>query len=430
MACVFSGEYHQLPSHPLLNDPGPSGFLSATIHDYSPSRQIMYSSIPAEPDSMSFELISNDPFAGRLYDDDATGLVGSFLYDESRTDAVGDRDFVLFPAPAPTCTVDLDFFTDDVLDHLDEYSEYPDDPWTQLPRPLSPYTHTEEVEGKEEEPVEVVASTSAAAVSEYEYEDQSSSDNEVASDSDDDYRATPARRTIRSLPRRAVPASPLAASQPIGARTQVSATASRAVNKKRAAPKKRASGPRKRAAISTSTSVGPVAVPIPTRSGSPTPSTSDTSTTAPDIIGQRKSKYTYEELVEMGCTPLANGGMRCYYESPVCLHVTNNSGDMGRHVVIHDRAGTQLFCKGCPGTFARIDSLMRHFRKKRLSSRSHFTAVRRALLVDFKAQEDVVEMYALLLEPSSTKRMIRRIKAALDQQFEDFVAANPPTPQR
>ncbi|KAJ7176934.1 hypothetical protein C8R46DRAFT_1213504 [Mycena filopes] len=392
----------------------------------------MYSSIPAEPESMSFELISNDPFAGRLYDDDATGLVGSSLYDESRTDAVGDRDFVLFPAPAPDYPFDPELFTEKVLDHLDEYSVYPDDPWTQSPRSLSPCTHTEGVEGEDEdeEPVEVVASTSAAAVSEYEDEAESSSDNDLASGSDDDYPATPARRTIRPLPQRVVSASSPPTSQPIGARTRVSATASRAVTKKRAAPKKRASGPRKRAAISTSTSVGPVAVPIPTRSGSPTPSTSDTSTTAPDIIVQRKSKYTYEELVEMGCTPLANGGMRCYYESPVCLHVTNNSGDMGRHVVIHDRAGTQLFCKGCPGTFARIDSLMRHFRKKRSESPSHFTAARRALLVDFKAQEDVVEMYALLLEPSSTKRMIRRTKAALDQQFEDFVAANPPTPQR
>ncbi|KAJ7756532.1 hypothetical protein B0H14DRAFT_2635127 [Mycena olivaceomarginata] len=148
-----------------------------------------------------------------------------------------------------------------------------------------------------------------------------------------------------------------------------------------------------------------------------------------DIVPQ---KYWY--LLEMGCTPTPSGGLHCY--SPVCTQVTKNCADMDRHVKKHRRAEAQVFCSGCPKTFARKDSLERHVLRK---GSLHTTPQRRALLVTFNSQEETRAMHELLLEPSSTQGTIRHMQNSLyltslcfcsrkliplyrEQKFNTFVA--------
>ncbi|KAJ7176920.1 hypothetical protein C8R46DRAFT_1246110 [Mycena filopes] len=384
-------------------------------------------------DYMSFELASRDPTFDRLYDVHTDGLAGSLLYDLSRADA--RRHFVPAPALAPPhfqFTFSLDCPTEEIFDELHKMLSVrePADPLV-VPQLFYPNFHREERECEMEEPVEAVAPALTTTPDMYMYYESADDSSSVTgsgwdSDSDDgdsyatyasDVEAASSPRVICPLPSRAASTSSLPASQPRRGRAPKSTpTASRAVTKKRAAPKKSVSGPRKRTAISTSTSAGPVAAALHTRTRSVTPvaSTSDTST--PDIIVPRNYMY----LVLLGCTPTPSGGMRCHKTG--CPQVTLNFADMGRHVLTHDRATAQLFCRGCPKTFARIDSLRRHLKKK---GSSHTTRARRALLVKFKAQEYVKEMYALLLEDSATPNMITSTQNALDAQFRSFVADSP-----
>ncbi|KAJ7182891.1 hypothetical protein C8R43DRAFT_1101145 [Mycena crocata] len=172
-------------------------------------------------------------------------------------------------------------------------------------------------------------------------------------------------RVVLPLPRRVSPeASPAPASRRSTRRSSspVSSDYSPTPNPRKRKTAANARPPRraaKKAAIASATfSDLPVALPVVLSVipridagpvGSPLPGS--------DVV---PPQYWY--LLKNGCTPAGQHGLRCNVKdtptSDPCMQVTGSYGDMPRHLLHH--YPDPLPCPGCPVTYARNDSLVRH----------------------------------------------------------------------
>ncbi|KAJ6564399.1 hypothetical protein B0H19DRAFT_1258852 [Mycena capillaripes] len=237
-------------------------------------------------------------------------------------------------------------------------------------------------------------------------------------------------RPVHLLGRRAPQASPkvfasaaAAPSKPRSKRTTVApAAAPAAQSKKRKA--KRAAGPAaaKRAAASSEHTTLPRPVPIsviPEFSGPHVPSQSHYEALAPK----------YHHFLAKGCTVKGKGlkcnnvievkGLKGRRTTKKCGHVTGNYGDMERHLMIHSRAESELFCIGCPKSFARKDALERHLFNK---GSSHTRPARKAFLLVFNSLPQVMDIKAQC--PRTNTRVITAMEKELDNMFDILFKAS------
>ncbi|KAJ7778983.1 hypothetical protein B0H16DRAFT_1838108 [Mycena metata] len=379
------------------------------------------------------ELVLDDRSFG-LYDFETNVLSGSILYDTFRADETA-RASVPRAAPAPFVH-DFDMSletTEEVFADLEAAcSARPsDDPLVMPPRPFYPYDPAETAETDSEEeareplpPPAPVAKVDQPAVPTYESDD-SSSDSE--SDSDSDYydgalTETNTPRVICALPGRVAPKSSLPAPRPRAAPLSVDSTPTPIrTSKKRAARKARVAAAKKRAVASTSTSPTPVAVAV---------RPANTALVGSDPTDGENLPYAHlvphhlQYLLRLGCTPLASGSMSCYKAD--CTIVTRIA-DMDRHVVVHNRAATQVYCIGCPQTFSRPDPLKRHLNTS--GGATHTSTRRRAALLAFNKQAEIVALRAQhplsSASQAETTQFYKDMNKTLNSKFSTFLATNP-----
>ncbi|KAJ7182921.1 hypothetical protein C8R43DRAFT_1116534 [Mycena crocata] len=205
-------------------------------------------------------------------------------------------------------------------------------------------------------------------------------------------------RVVLPLPRRVSPeASPAPASRRSTRRSSSPASSdySPTPNPRKRKPASKAKPPRraaKKAAVASSTSPDhPVALPVvPVAAGPVGPPPPNHTAVSPN--------YWY--LLDLGCTPYVapDGaqGMLCNFkdtpESPPCPRVVTCSlVVMGRHMLTHEPA--PLECEGCPVTFAREDSLKRHYKQlqEKGNYAAHMSKERKAFLVEFRQRPEVIQ---------------------------------------
>ncbi|KAJ7933563.1 hypothetical protein B0H13DRAFT_2306680 [Mycena leptocephala] len=120
----------------------------------------------------------------------------------------------------------------------------------------------------------------------------------------------------------------------------------------------------------------------------------------------------YQFLVDMGCT-VDGRGMLCNIRG--CPQKTGKFADMKRHIVTH--YPHRLACQGCPGTFARADSLKRHEEQR---GWKHFTEDRVAFMTIFMALPTIKRMRVQCAHDNfSQGRLNKELEAMLKARLAD-----------
>ncbi|KAJ6482676.1 hypothetical protein C8R45DRAFT_1075771 [Mycena sanguinolenta] len=264
-------------------------------------------------------------------------------------------------------------------------------------------------------------------------EDESEDDEDDEDDNDaadSDFEEVPKRtRVIRPLPRRAVPKAitPLSTARSSRASAPVSKKSASATKKsgtRRASTSTStttASGGKKRKAASARAGPQPKKAAVARRTSGSTsfqlphiPGVTDPGLPAPANSGSVCA--THWPLLRLGCEVVSEG-VQCNING--CSHTTNSWSDMGRHVpAVHFRAqGKQLKCDACPRTFARSDARQRHLNRKTARG-GHFTAARKAFLLEFNERADVVAKRNNCAVDSVA---IKQLNAELDKMFDNLL---------
>ncbi|KAJ6513605.1 hypothetical protein C8R47DRAFT_616035 [Mycena vitilis] len=143
----------------------------------------------------------------------------------------------------------------------------------------------------------------------------------------------------------------------------------------------------------------------------------------PLVPGYENVEYRFHGLFRLGCTAPAldkdlnelKGMAQCY----ACEHY-GAFADMWRHVLTHQRPMSEVFCSGCPRSFARGDSLKRHAKRK---GGAHSSAARKAFLADtFEKLPEIIERRrAHAAFPVVT---VKKFNLQLDKTFTDLYAVH------
>ncbi|KAJ6508543.1 hypothetical protein C8R45DRAFT_1208200 [Mycena sanguinolenta] len=352
--------------------------------------------------------------------DDA--LFGPMSCNFSTVDASIDPALDAAHDARPSYAWDQSESVESIFDDLHEFCarRAPSHPLALPERPFYPFDPAEVADTRDVVMSEDLhtASQLPAASLEVEQSDDSSEDSDSDSDDDDmigpdSYcdRVDAIRPHSPGIPQSS-PASPsryvtrasssASASSPTRA---TASTASRPASKRRATVKRpkarRAFKPRANATSSLSL---------------PFSSLTLADASVPNLLpppGSRNVPRAYWYLLRLGCV-VSGRGLECYK----CRHITGNCPDMTRHVVIHNRAESEVKCSGCPQSFARSDALQRHVDAR---GGSHCGPARREFLKTFEKRPDVLKERAgcNYNDCAQVTQMNKKLNALFERDFSE-----------
>ncbi|KAJ7670194.1 hypothetical protein DFH06DRAFT_162471 [Mycena polygramma] len=105
----------------------------------------------------------------------------------------------------------------------------------------------------------------------------------------------------------------------------------------------------------------------------------------PPVPGFDHIALRFHGQLRLGCTPVSGDKMQCCDCSKSAAFA-----DMWRHLECVHGYG-EVPCEGCPQTFSRGDSLLRHTRAR---GKSHFSAARKSAVPKFNALQEVIKLRA------------------------------------
>ncbi|KAJ7677681.1 hypothetical protein DFH06DRAFT_1121260 [Mycena polygramma] len=105
----------------------------------------------------------------------------------------------------------------------------------------------------------------------------------------------------------------------------------------------------------------------------------------PPVPGFDHIALRFHGQLRLGCTPVSGEKMQCCDCSRSAAYA-----DMWRHLECRHGYG-EVPCEGCPQTFSRGDSLLRHTRAR---GKSHFSAARKSAVPKFNALQEVIKLRA------------------------------------
>ncbi|KAJ7677678.1 hypothetical protein DFH06DRAFT_1316486 [Mycena polygramma] len=105
----------------------------------------------------------------------------------------------------------------------------------------------------------------------------------------------------------------------------------------------------------------------------------------PPVPGFDHIALRFHDQLRLGCTPVSGEKMSCCD----CSHSAAYA-DMWRHLECRHGYG-EVPCEGCPQTFSRGDSLLRH---TRACGKSHFSAARKSAVPKFNTLPPVIKLRA------------------------------------